>query len=373
MGAEMEEVKGPLRSGEPGTPGIFAAERSELLQRDGVTGAASPSAVPLSRGRSLERSMSQSLVPGASRSLLQLRSDHQVMLEFQEGMGGIAEHSEAEGLGTSAPAVPSSRREQDGTIWGMDKRPFFPAVLFGSLLWSMYMTRLQGMVMTQMFGSAQRCRTFFLAMYLVTISSAAYTAMSNPGLMPEELYRRWQAGHLSLPQRAHKHWLYRRPILRFHQYCRWVTNCIGLRNHRAYMIMLAGFVTIGVVDALLDLVLVTAHFRESTWSEEILLLLHFAYSLYFSWYATPLLRQHSAFILRNELTQEWKRDAYYVVRSDVTGEVAPVTELDPEEYNNKFDEFIYEPSRNPFDKGPIQNCLNFWLTDRSDPDELGEF
>jgi len=214
---------------------------------------------------------------------------------------------------------------------------------------------------------------FFFLMYVFTIGSAVNTALANPGLLPQEQFQKWQAKERSLPLRCSKHWLYRRPVLRFHQYCRWVTNSVGLHNHRSYMCMLAGFVGIAVTDAFLDLILIPAHFMNGTWTAELLLLVHFLYSCYFAWYSTPLLRMHAAFVARNELAQEWKKDEFWVVYNELTGEKVSVNDLPTEEYNRRFDEFIYDPSRNQFDKGWVQNCLSFWFTDRSDPDEWGEF
>jgi len=266
-----------------------------------------------------------------------------------------------------------NRNYNHSTICGIDKRPFFPCVLLVSLLWSMSMLGLQSMVVSSIFGSSRRCVLFFLSLYSTTIWAAMYTSLADPGLMNEEHHQKWRAGQTSMPRRAHKHWLYRRPVLRFHQYCRWVTNCVGLRNHRSYMIMLAGFVTIAVLDAFLDFILVLVHWRGGSWTVELLLLLHLAYSSYFAWYSVPLLRQHAGFLIRNELTQEWKRDDFNIVYCKATGEKITVNELDTEEYNRRFDEFEYDPSRNPFDKGWWRNLLNFWIAPRGDPEEWGEF
>lgn len=341
------------------------AERSELLPRG-------PSALSAARGKSTDMlSMSNSIVPGPTRSLLQSRIDHQEMLEWQEGGGETLQDAHQ---GEAIPE-PTLRKFDHPTICGIDKRPFFPTVLFVSLVWSLCMTKLQSMVFTRLFASAH-CTVIFLAMYIITIGAAMHTSLSNPGLLSEEQFRRLQAGEIALPARAHKHWLYRRPVLRFHQYCRWVTNCIGLRNHRSYMVMLCGFVTIAVSDAVVDLVLIPANFTMdgASWTTALLLLVHLVYSVYFAWYSAPLLRQHAAFIYRNELTQDWKRDTFYIIRDEETGEAIPVNNLDTETYNRYFDAnaFEYDASKNPLDKGWVNNCLAFWLTSRSE-EELGEF
>merc|ERR1719469_649380 len=229
------------------------------------------------------------------------------------------------------------------------------------------MTFIQRSVVLKLFGSAY-CSVLFLAMYVVTIGAALYTSLANPGLISEEQFRKLQAGEIKLPQRAHKHWLYRRPVKRFHQYCRWVTNCIGYKNHRSYMVMLLGFVTIAVSDAVMDLVLIPANLMSGTLLSTFMLLVHLLYSVYFAWYSGPLLRQHAAFICRNELTQEWKRDDFYIIRDEETGEPIPVSELDTEVYNRYFDlnAFEYDSSKNQFDKRWVDNCIAFWCTPRSD-------
>jgi len=328
--------------------------------------------------------VTNSIVPGVMRSLLQSRVDNMEMLEWQEGGG--EEEAEAEaaaeqvemGAEKDAPAAdqaPPARKFNQATICGIDKRPFFPTVLFLSLTWSMCMTCLQHSIVLELFGSA--VFFYFLAMYIITIGAALYTSLSNPGLLPEEQYKRLQAGEIRLPERAHKHWLYKRPVLRFHQYCRWVTNAIGYRNHRPYMVMLLGFVGIAVSDAVMDLILIPASFVTGSWTclGELLLVAHLLYSVYFAWYSGPLLRQHTSFICRNELTQEWKRDEFYVMHDEETGEPIPVNELDTETYNQGFDAnaFEYDGSRNKYDQGDwMQNCIVFWLTPRDD-DGTGEF
>lgn len=313
------------------------------------------------------------IVPDVTRSLLQSRADHQEMIDWQEGGGEDTEEGGDSGPSAVTPVQPRKKFDHP-TICGIDKRPFFPTVLLISLLWSMGMTGLQSEVVTQICGSTTRCNIFFLTIYLGTIGCALYTSLSDPGLMEEEQFKKWQAGQVSLPLRAHKHWLYKRPVLRFHQYCRWVTNCIGLRNHRSYMMMLVGFVTIAVVDAVVDFILVAANFFNSGgFIIGFLLLLHLLYSVYFAWYAGPLLRQHVNFVMRNELTQEWKRDEYYIVRNEFTGEKVWVNDLDTEDYNRLFDTFEYDQERNSFDKGVSNNLMSFWLTSRWDASEWGEF
>merc|ERR1719277_1785341 len=103
--------------------------------------------------------------------------------------------------------------------------------------------------------------------------------------------------------------------------------------------MLLGFVSIAVSDALMDLILIPASFVTGSWTffGQLLLVAHLLYSMYFAWYSIPLLRQHTSFICRNELTQEWKRDEFYIIRDEETGEPIPVNELDTDTYNLHFD------------------------------------
>merc|ERR1719517_412974 len=56
----------------------------------------------------------------------------------------------------------------------------------------------------------------------------------------------------SLPRRAHKCWQYDQPIRRYDHYCRWLTNVIGLLNHREFLVMVVGLVAIGVFGMALD-------------------------------------------------------------------------------------------------------------------------
>merc|ERR1712226_1623449 len=102
--------------------------------------------------------------------------------------------------------------------------------------------------------------------------------------------------------------------------------------------------------------------------------LHFAYSAYFAWYTIPLFRMHVGFVCRNELTKEWQNDVYQVVVID--GQKVSANDLDPETYNEYFDRdaFIYDDTRNPWDKAAWrQNCWIFLCTPRCTPEQLGEF
>mmetsp|Transcript_15920 Transcript_15920/g.41145 ORF Transcript_15920/g.41145 Transcript_15920/m.41145 type:complete len:378 (-) Transcript_15920:108-1241(-) len=352
--------------------------RRELLPRPGSAG--SPDRSPMvgnnaAARRALEaRTESGSLHwPSTKSGLLRGRSDFQDMLDWQSGEPGIVDQGDSAYQPQDEP-VESPYKPAE--IFGMDARPFFPALLMLSLLWSMCMIRLQSSVEEELFGAAWKSNWLFFLVYAGTIGCMAFTALSNPGMMDKDMYRRWAAGEVQLPKRAHKHWLYKRPILRFHQYCRWITNAIGLANHRQYIMMLVGLVTISVMDVLIDFVLVLGHLFSGAIFSELVLILHLVYSGYFAWYTVPLLRQHAGFVARNELTQEYKRDDFYIVYDEETGEAIWVNELDADEYNEGLDnnKFVYDCERNPWDKGWAHNCWVFWCMPRSSgPGALGEF
>jgi hypothetical protein len=328
------------------------------------------------QGRSISMPAS-GFMPSISAPMLQSRVDHEALIEFMEG-GGRAESAAVE-------PTPGRKKVHDvPMLFGMDQRPFFPAVLITSLVWSMLMTRTQGEVVERVFGPSIHWNAMFLLLYATTIFTMVFVSLCDPGLMSEELFKRTQAEEVPekhYPQRAFKHWLYRRPVLRFHQYCRWVTNSIGLRNHREYMVMLAGFATIGTLDTIVDalhlILRLGALFTESFFENlvtDIMIVLHLAYSAYFAWYCIPLLRMHVGFVCRNELTKEWQNDLYQVVVID--GETVSANDLDPETYNWYFDKdaFQYDSKINPWDKADWKlNCWTFWCTPRYTPGQLGEF
>ena len=68
-----------------------------------------------------------------------------------------------------------------------------------------------------------------------------------------------------------------------------------------------------------------------------------------------------------------ERNDYYVLTSARTGKSVPVKELSDDEFNERFDAFEYDKSRNAFDKDTLSNCWTFWCTPRWAPGQLGEF
>merc|ERR1719410_315765 len=249
------------------------------------------------------------------------------------------------------------------------------------------------------FDQAIQCiRYSFLALYIVTLLNMAYAALRQPGQLKyephHEAYARLQEGSgcrltedtchgdgapeeqqdPPLPKWCHKTWQYPLPIRRYDHYCRWLANCIGLLNHREFVIMLIGLVAIGVLGSLLDVFLVIATARETDhWRTSVFLVLHLAYSLILTSLVGPIFRLHVGFISRNELANEWKRHDYYVVTSRQTGKPIAVNELSDDEFNERFDAFEYDKTKNPFDRGTCSNCWAFWCTPRWSRGQLGEF
>eukprot|EP00928_Gymnodinium_smaydae_P086893 TRINITY_DN71295_c0_g1_i1.p1 TRINITY_DN71295_c0_g1~~TRINITY_DN71295_c0_g1_i1.p1 ORF type:complete len:348 (-),score=52.42 TRINITY_DN71295_c0_g1_i1:140-1183(-) len=314
-------------------------------------------------------------IPSYATSMLSSRIANTEMMQWQEGAGS----GELEGVDEESPqekAQPKPYKPELVPYLNMDKRPFYPAALMLSILWSALMTKLQSWAVAELFGDilGWHVSFFFFSLYSVTIYCFAYTSLCNPGMLREDLYKKWLSEGGDLPQRCAKHWLYRRPIMRLNHYCRWTTNVIALNNHREFMIMLGGFCTIACLDTVIDIVLVPLHLFVGTWTGQFFLTLHLAYSAFLARSTIPLLRQHVGHIRRNELVQEWKRDDFYVIKDKLTGEVKWVPDLDTETYNEYFDEFTYDPTRNKWDKGsPEANCWTFWFTPRWPEDQVGEF
>mmetsp|Transcript_6318 Transcript_6318/g.16947 ORF Transcript_6318/g.16947 Transcript_6318/m.16947 type:complete len:510 (-) Transcript_6318:120-1649(-) len=277
----------------------------------------------------------------------------------------------------------------------ISRRPLMPVLLATSTLaGAAMMVLVQFPLVRDLFDGAYFVRTLFIVLYAATLGCMAYCWRCEPGQVNREEQRKayarlHQAGgcppaeacsgdgsleDLPLPKRAHKTWQYPLPIRRYDHYCRWLTNCIGLLNHREFIIMVGGLVATGIFGALVDFVLVVATARDGKhWLIACPVALHLAYSVALVSLAGPILRLHVGFVCRNELANEWKRNDFYVITNARTGKIVPVNDLTDDEFNDQFDNFEYDRSRNAFDKDLAANCLAFWCTPRWTPGQLGEF
>lgn len=231
--------------------------------------------------------------------------------------------------------------------------------------------------------------------YVIAMVCMAYAALCDPGQLEREhqqnVYSSVEGGEsrskktdehetdvATLPRRAHKTWLYRLPIRRYDHFCRWLRNCIGLLNHREFIIMCMSLVTISILGSVLDILLLyyllrTPRVHTYQWVWFFLTIVHFMYSVALLVLAAPILRLHVGFISRNELAAEWKRNIFYVVEGPRPDEFIPVNDLGDDEFNAQFDSFIYDPTRNSFDQGCIMNCWLFWCSPRCSPSQMGDF
>jgi len=228
----------------------------------------------------------------------------------------------------------------------------------------------------------------------VTMACMVYAAWCDPGQMKPKGQNK---GHLSaehaaeeaegvlkdlgeeLPARAHKTWQYEYPIRRYDHYCKWLANCIGLLNHREFFIMCFGLVVIGGCGALLDALLIVRLQTgaipdlEDVLSTKLFLAMHLAYSACLLLRVCPIFTLHVGFVSRNELANDWKKNTNYVLPSKDTGKLVPVNDLSDDEFNERFDAFIYAKEKNEFDKDVVTNWTTFWCTPRWASSQLGDF
>merc|ERR1712007_98858 len=242
------------------------------------------------------------------------------------------------------------------------------------------MLSVQRSLVEEYFGCAFGFTASICVLHVVTVGAWAWAALCDPGQLDAvstfAIKMKW-------PNRSHKAWQYDRPIMRYDHYCRWLANCIGLRNHREFIVMITGFVVVAASGCVIDIVLLSFHihqglldgFGHSIWDAFVtsMIVLHLVYSLIFGHYLLPIFRLHMRFVSRNELAQEWKHDLFYIVRDQVTGEPVWVKELDADEFDEHFDYFEYDPARNAYDKGCPSNCWTFWRTTRMGSAQKGDF
>ncbi|CAE7572379.1 zdhhc7 [Symbiodinium sp. CCMP2592] len=203
---------------------------------------------------------------------------------------------------------------------------------------------------------------------VATVALMGYCGLADPGQAQSGLDL--EQGHV--PPRAHKSWLYTREIRRYDHYCKWVKNVIGLLNHREFVVMLIGLTSSGVLGLAVDTYLALVMAFKVPW-QTCMILLHLAFCIALLAIEVPMLQIHIGLISRNELAYEWVSKINYVAFNTTQGDGIPVGVLDVEEYNELFDEFVYDRERNPWDHGRSVNCWNFWCWPRWPADETGEF
>lgn len=279
--------------------------------------------------------------------------------------------------------------DADSRVCNIDQRPLLPIGLtISTFLSGLCLLLLQLPVLNSLIGGFEfvlgMFEAAFLILYLATLGCTLYCWGCDPGYLRPEYAQAYTAmdeaavrqgqtrPQSNKPKRAHKTWLYRQPIRRYDHYCRWVTNCIGLLNHREFFIMVSGLVLINVLGTAIDLAALIAVFSRPSWIARILVCVHLLYSVVLTGLAGPIWKIHFGLIQRNELASEWKRNDFYVV-SGKCGELIAVNNLSDDDFNEQFDNFHYDKSRNPWDKGGSANCYSFWCTPRWPKHQMGEF
>mmetsp|Transcript_8285 Transcript_8285/g.20913 ORF Transcript_8285/g.20913 Transcript_8285/m.20913 type:complete len:410 (+) Transcript_8285:151-1380(+) len=278
----------------------------------------------------------------------------------------------------------------DQMTCGVDTRPVLPVALATStIIGALCMVLLQVPLACALLNLGEIAEVivagFISGLYVTTLACMAYCALCDPGQLTAAQAGQQDSGFMDveaqqaqqqkpLPKRAHMTWQYSRPIRRYDHYCRWVTNCIGLLNHREFVLMCSGLVLIAIVGAAADAALILELFHLGRLGVELVIItLHLVYSLVLLFLAGPILRIHLGLVSRNELAAEWKRNEFYVAETSKHGENTPVDDLSDDEFNTLFDHFVYDQKRNSFDKGAVDNCWTFWCAPRWKQAQLGDF
>merc|ERR1719271_2256622 len=243
----------------------------------------------------------------------------------------------------------------DKCFCGLDTRPLLPiGLVVTTLLGAVCMLVCQLPVLNSLIGGYEFVLGMMIAifsiLYLVTLGTTVYCALSDPGQLRRDYSQRYTAmeplsqgqtrSQPPLPKRAHKTWLYRQPVRRYDHYCRWVTNCIGLLNHREFFLLCVGLVLINSLTLFIDSILAYFIIKGSLWEnqeqlkEAIIVAIHLVYSGALVHLASPILKIHVGLVCRNELCAEWKRNDFYIVRHSTKGENVHVPELSEEEHNS---------------------------------------
>lgn len=295
------------------------------------------------------------------------------------------------------------------TVCGFEFRYYLPCTLSASTAVSFVLMMLvQVPLLRRDLGTSWLLLDAPMAcLYVGTLLCLAYCAIADPGklLKPKKRSKKrgakepitsveeleeakgltdGAAAGEQLPRRAHKTWLYDLAIRRYSHYCRWLCNCVGLLNHREYILMCLGIVATGAVGAAVDVYVVLATYAgvggggggvggaALPWTHVALVVMHGLYCGVLIVLGFPILKIHIGLVARNELAAEWKRNDHEVIDRG-NGQSISVNELDDDEFNERFDSFVYDRSRNKFDKGCCSNCLSFWCTKRWSRSQLGDF
>ena len=210
-----------------------------------------------------------------------------------------------------------------------------------------------------------------------------YCAVADPGQLRERRKRKVQLTDADvdvekgqkLPERSHKSWQYPRPVRRYDHYCKWINNTIALLNHREFVLMLFFLTLVGVIGIVLDVYVGALMARSAFFPGEVWIMLHLTYCVVLLVVEVPIFRVHVGLVCRNELAKEWKDNIHFIANNTSQGDRVPVHSLDDDEYNELFDRgaFVYDPSKNRWDRGCVTNCLNFWCWPRWPADEKGDF
>lgn len=272
----------------------------------------------------------------------------------------------------------------EGTyMFGVDITVFLPAALaLSTVVGGVCMLMAQIPMLSHFTGISQTHLILGVSLlYALTLTCMTYCALTDPGQLKK-------TGNMSdgpqdieqgMPPRAHQSWMYERPIRRYDHWCKWLQNAIGLLNHREFLLLVAGLLLIAMLGIIVDiwlLVLIAENHRiESEIVAEILVGLHFGYSIALLKFVWPIFNIHLGLVSRNETAKEWRHKEHYVAHNTTMGDNIYVHDLNDDEFNILFDmdAFEYDPSRNPFDRGCPLNWYNFWCQPRWPSDAMGDF
>ena len=280
------------------------------------------------------------------------------------------------------------RPSEEYTCYGVDLKPFLPLTLaLSTVIGGVCFFSLQLPLVGHWTPISHALLFYGCALvYGLTLACMMYATWADPGQVNAGKKTRGvavgdieQGGAPSMPLRAHQSFQYERPIRRYDHWCKYVNNVIGLLNHREFVIMLGGLSSIAVlgivVDALLTVLIIARNGLMESTKTNIILALHFVYSVILLKLVLPIIRIHIGLISRNEMGIEWKNHRHNVANDTSRGDNIYVHELDDEEFNELLEggAFVYDASRNPFDQGCLVNCWTFWCQARWTSDAKGEF